>query len=141
MAVSSRIQSDLLEAAAIVPITKERIDEPRDVRRLRFKLEGADLSATDLDGGGQTVIDAANHIIEVRDPRALSPTRADLEANHYVAPEPLIERRSAIAPFEHAVGRSPAPVRASNVTLVTSTACSKEADDEHSVGAWCCERK
>ena len=27
-----RIQSDLLEAAAIVPITKERIDEPRDVR-------------------------------------------------------------------------------------------------------------
>jgi transglutaminase-like putative cysteine protease len=91
MAVSSRIQTDLLEAAAIVPVTKERIDEPRDVRRLRFKLEGADLSATDLDGDGQSVVDAASHIIEVRDPQTLSPARADLAADRYVAPEPLIE--------------------------------------------------
>ena len=28
------------------------IDEPRDVRRLRLRLDGADLSAPDLDGGG-----------------------------------------------------------------------------------------
>jgi len=27
MAVSSQVQTDLLEAAAIVPVTKERIDE------------------------------------------------------------------------------------------------------------------
>jgi transglutaminase-like putative cysteine protease len=107
MAVSSRIQSDLLEAAAIVPVTKERIDEPRDVRRFRFKLEGADLSATDLDGGGQTVVDAANHIIEVRDPQALSPMPADLEAGRYVAPEPLIESDDPAirAEAERAVGR------------------------------------
>ena len=44
MAVSSRMQTDLLEAAAIVPVTKERIDEPRDVLLLRMRLEGADLS-------------------------------------------------------------------------------------------------
>jgi hypothetical protein len=94
MAVSSRIQSDLLEAAAVVPITKERIDEPRDVRRLRFTLEGADWSVADgvnASGAGQTVVDAARHIIEVRDPQTLSATPADLEANRYVAPEPLIE--------------------------------------------------
>jgi transglutaminase-like putative cysteine protease len=108
MAVSSRIQSDLLEAAAIVPVTKERIDEPRDVRRLRFKLEGADLSATDLDGGSQTVVDAANHIIEVRDPQALTPMRADLEADRYLAPEPLIESDDPAirAEAERAVGRT-----------------------------------
>jgi len=107
MAVSSRIQSDLLEAAAIVPVTKERIDEPRDVRRLRFKLEGADLSATDLDGGGQAVVDAANHIIEVRDPQALSPTRADPDASRYVGPEPLIESDDPAirAEAERAVGK------------------------------------
>jgi transglutaminase-like putative cysteine protease len=91
MAVSSRIQSDLLEAAAVVPITKERIDEPRDVRRLRFRLEGADLSGTDLDGAGQTVIDAANHVIEVRDPQSLRATPADGSASLSLAPEPLIE--------------------------------------------------
>jgi len=106
MAVSSRIQSDLLEAAAVVPITKERIDEPRDVRRLRFKLEGADLSATDLDGDGQSVVDAARHIIEVRDPQTLSPARADPEADRYVAAEPLIESDDPVirAEAERAVG-------------------------------------
>jgi transglutaminase-like putative cysteine protease len=91
MAVSSRIQSDLLEAAAVVPVTKERIDEPRDVRRLRFKLEGADLSGADLDGAGQTVVDAASHIIEVRDPQTLRATQADPAAGQFIAPEPLIE--------------------------------------------------
>ena len=35
---------DLLEAAAVVPVMKQRIDEPRDVRRLRLRLDGANLS-------------------------------------------------------------------------------------------------
>jgi transglutaminase-like putative cysteine protease len=94
MAVSSRIQSDLLEAAAVVPVTKERIDEPRDVRRLRFKLEGADWSMADgvnTSGAGQTVVDAASQIIEVRDPQTLRATQADPTAGQFIAPEPLIE--------------------------------------------------
>jgi transglutaminase-like putative cysteine protease len=91
MAVPSRIQSDLLEAAAVVPITKERIDEPRDVRRLRIRLDGADIPGGELDGSGQAVIDAANHVIEIRDPQTLGATQGDPTAAQFVVPEPLIE--------------------------------------------------
>ena len=97
-----------------MPVTKERIDEPRDVRRLRFTLEGADLSAADLDGGSQTVVDAASHIIEVRDPQTLSATPADLEARRYLAPEPLIESDDPAIRAEAATRRaaaSPADAR------------------------------
>src|SRR6185369_6833228 len=36
MAVPVKVQTDMYDAAAIVPTGKERIDEPRDVRRLRI---------------------------------------------------------------------------------------------------------
>ena len=89
MAVSSQVQTDLLEAAAIVPVTKERIDEPRDVRRLRIRLEGADLSGDDLDGGAQTF---AGNVVEIRDPRSLRAGPADPDARSATSrPEPLIE--------------------------------------------------
>src|SRR5258708_17802777 len=39
MAVSSQMQTDLLEAPAIVPVTRERMREPREVRRLRTRLQ------------------------------------------------------------------------------------------------------
>jgi len=60
MAVPGRVQTDLLEVAAVVPELApglKRIDDPRDVRRLRVRLEGADLSWADLDvvGAGQTM--------------------------------------------------------------------------------------
>src|SRR3954467_2050945 len=48
MAVPGQVQADLLEASAIVPVGRERIDEPRDVLRMRMRLEGADLSQLDL---------------------------------------------------------------------------------------------
>jgi hypothetical protein len=105
MAVSSRIQSDLLEAAAVVPVTKERIDEPRDVRRLRFKLEGADWSMADgvnTSGAGQTVVDAASQIIEVRDAQTLRATQADPAAGQFIAPEPLIESDDPVIRAESA---------------------------------------
>jgi transglutaminase-like putative cysteine protease len=88
MAVSSQVQTDLLEAAAIVPVTKERIDEPRDVLRLRMRLEGADLSNLDLGGGAQSF---AGNIVELRDPRRLQATPTDPDAQGSLAPEPLIE--------------------------------------------------
>ena len=53
MAVSGRVQADLLKAAAIVPVMRQRIDDGRDVRRLQVRLDGADLSGFDLDGVGQ----------------------------------------------------------------------------------------
>ena len=70
MAVPGQVQTDLLEAAAVVPVTQQRIDEPRDVRRLRVRLEGADLSSPDLQGVGQTV---DGDVVEIRDRAALRP--------------------------------------------------------------------
>jgi len=88
LAVSSRIQADLLQAAAVVPQTTERIDEPRDVRRLKLRLDGAPLSADDIDGVGQRI---DGNVIELSDPRLLEASTTDPRARDYLAAEPLIE--------------------------------------------------
>jgi transglutaminase-like putative cysteine protease len=88
MAVPGRIQADLLRAAAIVPIMTQRIDEPRDVRRLRLRLEGADLPAADLQGVAQSV---DGNVIEIQDPQQLRAGRGDPDAARHLKPEPLIE--------------------------------------------------
>lgn len=87
-AVPGDVRRDLLEASAVVPVTKERIDEPRDVRRLRLRLEGADLSHVDLQGVGQTV---EGNVVEIRDPQTLRAGPADPDTARYLAPEPFIE--------------------------------------------------
>ena len=69
MAVPRGVQVDLLEAAAVVPVSKQRIENPRDVQRLRLRLEGADLSSPDLQGVGQRV---DGDVIEILDARGLS---------------------------------------------------------------------
>ena len=101
-AVPGGIQTDLLGAAAVVPIMKQRIDDPRDVRRLRMRLEGADLSGADLQGAGQTV---TGDIVELRDPRELRAERADPAAGQSLAPEALIESDAPeiVAEAENAV--------------------------------------
>ena len=88
MAVPFRIREDLLAASAIVPASNTRIDEPRDVRRLRLRLTGADLSGFDLRGVGQSV---DGDTLEIRDPRSLRAETADAGAGRFVGPEPLIE--------------------------------------------------
>jgi hypothetical protein len=87
-AVPRNIQLDLLEAAAVVPQTKQRIEEPRDVQRLRLRLEGADLSSADLQGAGQRV---DGDTIEIVDARTLSAEPDAIDLGPYLAPEPLIE--------------------------------------------------
>jgi transglutaminase-like putative cysteine protease len=87
LAVTRRVQSDLLRLSAVVPVMKQRIDEPRDVRRLRFKLTGAELTA-DMQGAGQTM---AGDIVEVVDARTLTPDARDPDARRHLQPEPLIE--------------------------------------------------
>src|SRR5712691_659215 len=84
MAVPAGVQVDLLEAAAVVPRMRSRIDEPRDVRRLRLQLDGADLSSADLQGVGQRV---TGNVVELQDPRNLKAERGDPDAARYVAPE------------------------------------------------------
>jgi transglutaminase-like putative cysteine protease len=87
LSVPGRIQADLLRAAAVVPTTTERIDEPRDVRRLKLRLDGAELSP-DVDGVGQTV---SGNVIELTDARLLQPGAPDPGARGYLAAEPLLE--------------------------------------------------
>jgi transglutaminase-like putative cysteine protease len=88
-AVPAGVQADLLDTAAVVPVmTTKRIDDPRDVRRLRIRLDGADLSGGDLQGAGQIV---NGDVVELRDARELRAERADPAAAQYLAPEVLIE--------------------------------------------------
>ena len=42
LAVPNRVQQDLLRMSAVVPVMRRRIDEPRDVRRMVLRLEGAE---------------------------------------------------------------------------------------------------
>ena len=71
-----------------MPVMKQRFDEPRDVRRLRMRLEGVDLSGLDLDGVGQS---ADGNIVEIKDAGLLTAGAADPSAPKYLSPEPLLE--------------------------------------------------
>lgn len=88
MAVSGEIRNDLLEASAVVPKTDERIDDPRDVLRLRLRVDGADLSGADLHGAGQTV---SGNIVEIADARALKPMPREADVARYLQAEPFVE--------------------------------------------------
>ncbi len=93
LAVPMRVQSDLLQAAAVVPVmaphlARRRIDEPRDVKRMRVQLSGVTLPALDLDGVGQIYQGDA---IELIDRQTLTAGPADPHASRYLAPETLIE--------------------------------------------------
>jgi hypothetical protein len=88
MAVSSRMRVDLLDASSVVPQGGPPIGEPRDVRRLRLRLAGADLSSLDIDGGAQRL---DGDVVELVDPQALRDEPADPAAARYLAPEPFIE--------------------------------------------------
>ena len=90
MAISRGVAGDLLEASAVVPrnTTKQLIDDPRDVRRIRLRIDGADLTSPDLNGVGQT---ARGSIVEISDPRSIPAGAADPDLDRYLRPEPLIE--------------------------------------------------
>jgi hypothetical protein len=86
--MSRDLQADLLEAAAIVPDTKQRIDDPRLVTRLKLRLEGVELTGPDLQGAGQTVNGAEVTLV---DPEDLRPGPADPAAASFRSPEVFIE--------------------------------------------------
>ena len=90
MAISRGITGDLLEASAVVPrnSTRERIDDARDVRRIRLKVEGANLSNPEMEGAGQSV---SGDVLEIRDPRSLRAVAGEADLTPYLKPEPLIE--------------------------------------------------
>jgi transglutaminase-like putative cysteine protease len=88
MAVPERVRTEMVEAAAVVPVARQPIDQPRDVRRLRLRLEGVGLSSGDLRGAGQSV---HGDVVEIEDARSLRAGRGDPEAPRYLAAEPFIE--------------------------------------------------
>ena len=88
MGIPGRVQADLLKMSAVVPQEPLRIDDSRDVRRLRINLEGVDLANPDLSGVGQTIRAGA---IEIQDAKLLRAGPADPDARRYVDPEPFIE--------------------------------------------------
>src|SRR5262249_43213610 len=79
----------LVETAAIVPRneTNKRIDDPRNVVRLRVRVSGLDLDTSDMNGAGQSL---AEDIVDIRDPRSLTPAAAPLDLATYLKPGPLL---------------------------------------------------
>jgi transglutaminase-like putative cysteine protease len=89
LAVPGAIQADLLEAAALVPVTPHRIDDPTTVARLKVRIEGLQrFDKADLDGVGQS---ATGDEVEVRDPRDLRSGPAPPDLGAHLRPEPLLE--------------------------------------------------
>jgi transglutaminase-like putative cysteine protease len=88
MAVPFNVRSDLLSASAIVPTGRQPIDEPRDVRRLKLRLTGAQIDRADMAGVGQSL---DGDVIEIRDPQSLPMGKADPDVSRYLLPEALIE--------------------------------------------------
>jgi len=127
MAVSGRLQVDMLQTAAVVPRTMPtRIAESRDVRMMRLRLDGVDLSHADLEGVSQHV---DGDVLELRDPQDLQPEHADPDAKHYLAPEPLIESDAPeiLAATEIAIrGATGARARAEKLTRYVNALLDKK---------------
>lgn len=90
LAVPGKMQEDMLAASAVVPVMSRGmlINEPRDVLRLRMRVENADLSSPDLQGVGQSV---TGNVIELVDTRAFTAGPAGVDLERYLQPEPFIE--------------------------------------------------
>ena len=88
MAVPFNVQNDLLRASAIVPTGRLQIDEPRDVRRLKLRLSGADIDRAAMSGVGQSV---DGDLVEILDPQSLQAVSDGPDVLQFLKPEPLIE--------------------------------------------------
>ncbi len=107
LAVPRSVQTDLLEAAAIVPKTPRRIDDPTTVARLRLRIEPlSGLDPADLEGAGQN---ASSGTIEVVDPRGLRPGPAPADLDRFLRPEPFLESDAAEIRAEAEKGAAGAP--------------------------------
>jgi transglutaminase-like putative cysteine protease len=94
LAVPGQMRRDLLQASAVVPVIARRtpplppLDDPRDVRHLKIRLEGAELSSLDLQGVGQTV---NGDVIDIRDAQQITAGAKEGGLEVYLAAEPFIE--------------------------------------------------
>lgn len=116
-AVPGSVQADMLAAAAVVPKTRQRIDDPASVVRLQVRIRGASLSGEDLQGAGQAV---SGDLFEIRSQRDALAGPLDLDAKRYLAPEALIESDDAdiLAEAKRAVSGAPNSPRGQAERLV-----------------------
>ncbi len=92
MAVSARVRTDMLQAAAIVPTLRVPVTEPTDVVKMRVEFSGVDVSGFDFAGSTQRM---NGRVLEVSDPRAIVAGPADPGRARYLLPETLIESDDA----------------------------------------------
>jgi transglutaminase-like putative cysteine protease len=132
LAIDGRIRQDLLEAAAVVPAIERRtprlppIDDPRHVRRLRMRVEGADLSSPELQGAGQRI---DGDFVEIIDAQTIVTALAERDLAQYTRPEAFIESDDADirAAAEDAVrGLSGARARAEALTRFVNATIQKK---------------
>ena len=88
MAVSARVRSDMLQAAAIVPTLRVPVTEPTDVVRLKVEFSGVDLTGFDFAGATQRM---TGTVLDVTDPRTLVAGPANPDRLRYLQPETFIE--------------------------------------------------
>jgi transglutaminase-like putative cysteine protease len=88
LAVPGEIQSDMLEAAAVVPDPPRRIDDPTAVERLLVRMDGVDLTGPDVQGAGQTV---TGNVVEVVDAETLKAEPLQEDLARYVRAEMFLE--------------------------------------------------
>jgi transglutaminase-like putative cysteine protease len=89
LSVPHAVQTDLLEAAAVVPTTPVRIDDPTLVARLRVRLSPLDgFDPGDLDGAGQS---RKADVIEILDPEGLRAFARPPDLERFLGQEPFIE--------------------------------------------------
>jgi transglutaminase-like putative cysteine protease len=109
LAVPGSVQSDLIEAAAIVPRPARAIDDPTSVERLRLRLVGADsFDGPDLQGAGQSV---EGDVFETVDARTLEPGPREPGLERFLAAEPFIESDAPeiVAEAQRAAAGAPTP--------------------------------
>ncbi|MCI4354904.1 MAG: transglutaminase-like domain-containing protein, partial [Thermoplasmata archaeon] len=87
IAVPGDVQVDMLSTAAITP-SGTRIVDPASVESLRLRVEGVELTSSEVDGSTQTL---SRDVIDLRDPRTIAATAMDPKALAYLAPEAFIE--------------------------------------------------
>ena len=90
IAMSSEVRTDMIEAAAIEPSTRQPIVEPASLVKLRLRFSGADLPGdpSEMNGAGQTTRGDVVEIVDAKTLRAAAPA-AELDA--FLRPEPFLE--------------------------------------------------
>ena len=88
LAVSARVRSDMLQAAAIVPTLRVPVTEPTDVVRLKVEFNDVDLAGFDFAGATQRM---TGNVLDVTDPRTLVAGPADPDRSRFLGPETFIE--------------------------------------------------